>query len=888
MINKKKMLSILTLFIPPILVMAVLLYAYHAGELYPFGKNTVSWCDMNQQVVPLLIDFKDILDGKGSMFMSFENAGGMSFWGVFFFFLASPFSLLVKFVDKENVILFVNVLVMLKLMLSSLTAMIYFRTCHKKLGWEIAAVLSVMYGLCGYGMLYYQNIIWLDMMYLLPLMMMALRSLVNNKKFLPYTAVLTAMVIVNYYISYMVVVFLLLFIGLYVYVNAKQKENAGEVCIRFFAGSALAALLSAAVWLPSYLQYRNSARGRSIIETLQTSKFLTSYDTIVPMIYCSAFIFAAVFLNMLNGKHRSKQANIYMYLFILTLIPIFIEPINKMWHTGNYMSFPGRYGFITIFMGLICCAYALTGSYKLKRSVYLMPALLVPVFIIAVYFKFSSKFIEDNFDTMVHYVKTLWGDQDSWLKLTEMFAIAVACYGLIYLLYKKGLLVKQYFALLICIVALIEGYSNTKLYITAPSTVSKTSVEHYQRVLDLSDKIEDDSFYRVKTSSKLFDYNYIGSMGYPSISHYTSLTSKDYMYTMKRLGYTSVWMEAGSSGGTDITDSILSIGYEISNNTDSEDKVYSNSSFSINKLPLKAGLGLITSNDLSDKEEIPSKLERSEVQQYVYSALFDSNDVITKYDYIEKSDMLNIDKGDKYVFSGTGGIHYSVYIDGRQKLYFDCFDKLSTNLSEPIYESFSVTVNGSTVETSYPYDKNNGVLYLGEFEDQEVTVDVNLLKQISCKSFGLFSVNEQAFEEALGSTRSINFIRDRGSLYGNCSGHEGESCFLSIPYDSGMKIKVNGKNVDYQKTLSAFISFPLEEGDNEITVTYTPNGFVLGLFLTIIGAAITVLYIKFGKKIKYPEQVSVIAYYAAGAFGIIALIIIYAAPVLINIFAKNN
>lgn len=886
MINKKKVLSILTLLIPPLLVMAVLLYAYHANELYPFGKNTVSWCDMNQQVVPLMTDFKDILDGKSSMFMNFENAGGMNFWGVFFFFLASPFTLLVKFVDKENIILFVNILVMLKLMLSSFTAMVYFRVCHKKLSWEIAAVLSVMYGFCGYGMLYYQNVIWLDMMYLLPLLIMALKTLVNKGKFLSYTAVLTAMVVVNYYISYMIVVFLLLFIGIYVYLNLRNRETAGEVCVRFFAGSALAALLSAVVWLPSFLQYRSSARGRSILTTIAESKFITSYDTIMPLIYCSAFVMVAVLINVIHGRHRTKQMNLYLYMFILTLIPIFIEPINKMWHTGNYMSFPGRYGFITVFMGLICCAYYLSDSYKTKSRSYLLGTLIIPVIAVFVYLKFTDTFIEKHFDDMINYVKTLWGDQESWLRITELFIITAACYTMIYMLYRKGLLVKRYFAILICFVALLEGYSNTKLYITAPAAIQKTSVSHYQSVLDLSDQIEDDSFYRVKTSSKLFDYNYIGSMGYPSISHYTSLTNKDYMFAMKRLGYTSVWMEAGSSGGTDITDSILSIGYEISHSYNEYNSVYENDSFSINKMPLKAGLGLITSKDLSDKQEIPEVLERSQVQQYLYSSLFDNNEVVTKYAYMNKSDTVNIDESDKYTISGTGNINYTVYINGKQKLYFDCFDQLTTNLSEPIYDSFSVNVNGYSIENSYPYNTNNGLLYLGEYEDQQVNVDIGLLKTVSCQSFGLFSVNEDAFGEALSNSRSINFIRDKGSLYGSCTGQKGQTCFLSIPYDTGLNIKINGKSVDYQKTFSAFVSFPLEDGDNEITITYMPNGFVPGLVLTIIGAAITALYIKFGKKIKLSEKITDIAFYTAGGLGIIVLCIIYVAPVLLNIF-KN-
>ena len=63
----------------------LLLVLYAMKELFPFGEFTVSWCDMNQQVVPLLCEFKDILEGKGSLFLNLQNAGGMNFWGVFLF-----------------------------------------------------------------------------------------------------------------------------------------------------------------------------------------------------------------------------------------------------------------------------------------------------------------------------------------------------------------------------------------------------------------------------------------------------------------------------------------------------------------------------------------------------------------------------------------------------------------------------------------------------------------------------------------------------------------------------------------------------------------------------------------------------------------------------------
>lgn len=93
---------LLTLIIPPIAVIVIGLAVFAGSGLYPFGDKTLAWCDMHQQVLPLLLDFKDILEGKGDFFFNWQNAGGMNFLGVFLFFISSPFSLLVAFVDKRT------------------------------------------------------------------------------------------------------------------------------------------------------------------------------------------------------------------------------------------------------------------------------------------------------------------------------------------------------------------------------------------------------------------------------------------------------------------------------------------------------------------------------------------------------------------------------------------------------------------------------------------------------------------------------------------------------------------------------------------------------------------------------------------------------------------
>lgn len=109
-------------------------------------------------------------------------------------------------------------------------------------------------------------------------------------------------------------------------------------------------------------------------------------------------------------------------------------------------------------------------------------------------------------------------------------------------------------------------------------------------------------------------------MGYNSLSHYTSLTSRDYMYMMKQLGYSSYWMEVGSYGGTELTDALLSVKYLIEKNTGSADAVYSNDTYEIVPTEYYLPLGIVTDADLSGSEEL-STGTRSNVQKKLFEQL---------------------------------------------------------------------------------------------------------------------------------------------------------------------------------------------------------------------------------------------------------------------------
>lgn len=58
---------------------------------------------------------------------------------------------------------------------------------------------------------------------------------------------------------------------------------------------------------------------------------------------------------------------------------------------------------------------------------------------------------------------------------------------------------------------------------------------------------------------------------------------------------------------------------------------------------------------------------------------------------------------------------------------------------------------------------------------------------------------------------------------------------LSVPYDEGFKIKVDGKKTEYEKLNGIFVGFKIDKGHHNIEITYEAPNFKEGAIITIIG-----------------------------------------------------
>ena len=61
--------------------------------IYPFGKNTLIYSDMYDQLTSYYYYLYDCFKGTSSFLINFSSSSGINFFGIICYYLLSPFSL---------------------------------------------------------------------------------------------------------------------------------------------------------------------------------------------------------------------------------------------------------------------------------------------------------------------------------------------------------------------------------------------------------------------------------------------------------------------------------------------------------------------------------------------------------------------------------------------------------------------------------------------------------------------------------------------------------------------------------------------------------------------------------------------------------------------------
>ena len=169
-------------FLPFVIMLGV----YACLEMHPFGNNSVLMLDIQAQYIYYYEEIRSLILEGGSFLYSWKRTLGGEFMGIVAYYGASPYNLLIVLFPKgmiADALMFIN---LMKIGSMGLTFGIYIHKTRKP-GEMKTLALSTMYALCAYAVVQTLDPMWLDAVVLLPLLILGLEALVNEKKIILYT-----------------------------------------------------------------------------------------------------------------------------------------------------------------------------------------------------------------------------------------------------------------------------------------------------------------------------------------------------------------------------------------------------------------------------------------------------------------------------------------------------------------------------------------------------------------------------------------------------------------------------------------------------------------------------------------------------------------------------
>lgn len=359
-------------------IIGILFISYSLVGVGFFQQNSVYVIDFKSQYSEFFRMYRENLFSNPSILIYNQGLGlGNESFGLFNYYLASPLNLLLFLFPVSKLETGILFIIYLKLVLGGI---LFERYLLKfKIADILKITLSISYVISGYFMFNLINPIWLDVCYVIPLMLISMDKLINNgtKKWFVLSASL--MVFINFYIGYMLCLFSFIYL-LFENFHSEKKFNK-IVYIDYFISAFFIVLTSLFTLYTTFLSV-SASKGFGGSEL--TLKELLSFDfsplkfleqiayvphnhflvnTGYPNVWVNGFILALLTL-MFVDKNISKKVKIINGSFILVFYFLFsVNGINLLFHGGSYpIWFLYRNSFMFPTLLLIMVAKYLGGS----------------------------------------------------------------------------------------------------------------------------------------------------------------------------------------------------------------------------------------------------------------------------------------------------------------------------------------------------------------------------------------------------------------------------------------------------------------------------------------------------------------------------------------------
>lgn len=810
-------------FIIPVLIMTGV---YLSQGIYWNSDNSPLLGDGFHQYVIFDVALRNILHGNGSLFYTFTSGLGLNFYALSSYYLGSFLSPLVYFFNLTNMPDAVYLTTLLKFGLIGLSTFFSLNKLFKNIPQTIKLTLSTSYALMSFTVSQLEIKTWLDVFILIPLIITGLHLLITEKKSSLYFTSLSILFIQNYYFGYMTALFLIFWYLCQISWDFKARKSS---FLDFVVTSVLAGTASLIMTLPTLFDLQTHGEKLTEVTKFQTEsswyldlfakQFIGSFDTTkygaIPMIFVGLlpFILNILFFTLKSIKFHVKH--IYAIFFTFLIASFYIEALDLFWqgmHTPN--MFLHRYAWIFSTLLIYTAAEVLNRLREIKIWNFLVSLFLVVTgFLATIYLKSHYSFLTDLN-----------------ILLTLEFLVV---YSLLLLAFIKKFISVNLFAILISLFIMVEISLNASSQMDGIAKewgfASRSAYSRDIPAMESFSTYIEDPFTRTEklqtqTGNDSMKFNYNG------ISQFSSVRNRSASSTLDKLGFKSSGtnLNLRYANNSILADSLFGIQYNISDSPIDKygfKDIYQNYNLTLYKNQYSLPIAFASQSVYNDVKFTEHTLDN---QASFLNQLADVN-----FDYFSPIPYEKTENTDDLISVTSSSnedaeIQYQIEVPENSQVYLS-FTNL--HFSNDKQKKVDILVNGE--KKSFTTDNVFSFFNLG-YTKEKKTFNIHVSfpgnSQVSFESPTFYRLDTKTFTEAIQKIKEqpVTVSTSKNKVFATYDVKQDTSIFFTIPYDKGWSAYQDGKKIEIKQAQTGFIKVDVPKGKGTITLSFIPNGFVIG------------------------------------------------------------
>ena len=839
----------------------LLLVLFIKNQIIPFGGNSFASMDAIIQYLDYFAYFKDVLGGQNSIDYSLTKGLGGSEFAVFSYYLASPFNLLVIFFAKEDLIVFFDLVVALKIVLASITCAIFLNYRFKCENVEMKRIafivlLSTSYAFSQYTIAQSSNIMWLDGVYMLPLILLGVYRAVNFRKPVVLIVFVTLSILFNWYTGAINCLFASVWFFVEYFINSEKRTVKHFFKTGFFFGFTMLAgvLLSCVLLLPTVgvlgLGPRASVSIKDVLDSHLYGYGLSFFDSYSigatslqsrVSIYCGCFP-AILCFAIFFSKQISKRSKLVLGALLVFIVASFywsslyfvfsmFSPVYSYWCRFSYV------GVATV---VFIAAYYLH-KVELKEDLKSI-GIASGVFVCLLAFSHITTHAQIG----------------KYVALTCAVAVAISAIFLALLRYGKKS--KAIFSALLALIVVVSSSDvlASAIVLQKRYNLSETEnseyVEHskkFQALISSIKEREDSNLFRISQSSFRLTAadtgltaNFNDSMAYNfhSIVSYTSSPVKTETAFLESMGYAmhgdcmNIVKDPVIS-----SDSLLSARYVIANRSYPQLTEFENEFDGIRLYENPYAFPLaFTYNKNSSLSKEGKDAKAFDVENEIFSEISGEDFPVFKDLEVNTNSVVSGATSKTEVTVDVPLGNYAVYAYARIA---------NQPLDTPVRLTFS-----DGVEYNYQCWLSPTMFYVPISSDSKATFNVSLeglSTDIDFSSLRVCVLDLDALQKVsdIANSNEAQVNQISGSQFSiSTENDEATDVLFTIPYDENWKITVNGEEAAQEQYGEGLMSISVPAGSAEVSMQYELPSFKKGIFCSFAGGVLAVVLIIMSRK----------------------------------------